>query len=244
MKKQLIILSTQRSGSTMLCDDIQGTGQLGYPSEYFIDTIEKFVANKNTSELSSSFYSAIKNGKSNNGIESMKIMSNQIFVIGEIISKISNDKEEALNCFYKYISSGYIILLERKDKVAQAVSRILARQRKIYHLVDKNSNEELRGVGLQTNDLEENANLVYSKKEIEDEIENIKKEEIFLLDFLSNYKINYKKLYYEDIVENRDYVYEIVTAFEIKNITLQPRRLKKIAGSIGDEWIKRYKAEN
>ncbi len=35
-RQQLIIFSTQRSGSTMVCDDIAGTNLLGRPSEYLM----------------------------------------------------------------------------------------------------------------------------------------------------------------------------------------------------------------
>ena len=38
--KKLLILSTQRSGSTMICSDIASTEVLGHPNEYFIKPIE------------------------------------------------------------------------------------------------------------------------------------------------------------------------------------------------------------
>jgi len=48
-KKVLVILSTQRSGSTMVCDDISGTKILGTPTEYlqkFLNQKEKFTKDK------------------------------------------------------------------------------------------------------------------------------------------------------------------------------------------------------
>ena len=39
--RRIILLSTQRSGSTMVCDDLAGAEVFGRPSEYFIRVLEK-----------------------------------------------------------------------------------------------------------------------------------------------------------------------------------------------------------
>jgi len=239
--KMLIILSTQRSGSTMLCDDIGGTGLLGLPSEYFIKPIENLTNNVDNSVLQKSFYDALEMGKTQNQICSVKIMSNQLQLIGKILQKIGFSKDSnIMNCFYTFFKKANFIILYRNDKIAQAVSRIVARQTNIYHLSDKSST--MKGLGLVAEKRDE-SNLNYSKLEIDLEINKIYQEEKLLETFLENYSIGYTKLYYEDIVINRDYVFNIASDFNINEIQISDRRLKKISGNISKEWIAKYKKE-
>lgn len=225
----------------MMCDDIQGCEVLGIPSEYFIDTINRYMKKESRENLRYSFFEAIKMGESN-GISSIKIMSNQIMTIGKILQLIHNKNHvEPIENFYDYFKHSYFIVLERKNKIAQAVSRILAKQRNIYHLLDSQSSKDIKGVGLSSDKNIVDKNLYYSKKEIQQEIENIKNEELFLHSFLKKYNINHSIFYYEDIVENRNYVLDIAKLVDIKaEIQLSPRRLKKIAGDIGEEWVVKY----
>lgn len=120
--KKIVILSTQRSGSTVVCDDVEGTGKLGRPSEYFIKVID--ALEKGPEDLESLIREAVGKGKTENGITSIKVMANQIFPIGRALpkSKICNNKDNK-ECFYELFKDAVFARVIRQDKLAQAVSR-------------------------------------------------------------------------------------------------------------------------
>ena len=75
--KNIVILSTQRSGTTMVCDDFAGTGVLGLPTEYYHDLLSQQTEGLNK-ELVNSY---LEKGKSPNGVRSVKIMANPLLAI-------------------------------------------------------------------------------------------------------------------------------------------------------------------
>lgn len=244
-KKLMLILSTQRSGSTMVCDDIQGVDLLGSPSEYFIDTIEKYQRNESIEAIKLSFMNAFSYGKTKNGFCSIKIMSNQIIPLGKILNKIglckNNSPEE---CFYNYFKDSFILVLERKNKLSQAISRVLAQQRRIYHSIIEDSEKKLKGVGSFTYKDIDDSGLNYSEIEIKKEIDKIASEESLLNNFLYKYNLEYKKIYYEDVVDDRSYVQDIANLIGTKeSVELLPRRLKKISGDINEMWAIKFKSD-
>lgn len=237
--KKLIILSTQRSGSTMVCDDIAGAKVLGRPSEYFIKVIES-IGRVSPNEMNLSIVEALKNGRTENGISAVKIMSNQIIPIGRALKDASictkDNKEE---CFYDFFKDSVFARVIRNDKVAQAVSRIMAKQTDVYHAVDC-------GIGLEgmlgkVSKKRDESILRYDFEEIKSEIENINHEENFLDQFIERFSLAVEPICYEEAVENRSYVDKIALKLDINNAALADRRLKKISGSIAKEWISMYK---
>ncbi len=242
-RQQLIIFSTQRSGSTMVCDDIAGTNLLGRPSEYLIKLI-KSIGKINQNELNISIDMALDKGRTDNGITAIKVMSNQIRPMGRVLQEAgicsSEDKEE---CFYNYFKDSIFCQVIRKDKVAQAVSRIMARQTNMYHSVEHTKGlEGMIGRSIRQKNRDEGIS-EYNKKDIYLEIQKIKNQEALIKNFIDRFNIECKPLIYEDVIKDRSYVKHLAAEFNYKSVFLVDRRLKKISGSISQEWIDRYKLE-
>ncbi|TVU87589.1 Stf0 family sulfotransferase [Vreelandella titanicae] len=239
--KKIIILSTQRSGSTMVCDDIAGTEKLGRPSEYFIKVIDSL--NKvSQDELKVLIEEALIKGETNNGITALKIMSNQVAPIGSALQKaaISDDKSP-LDAFYNFFKDYFFIRVARENKVAQAVSRVMASQTDIYHTADNVLGMEgMLGKVAQTRD---DSKLLYNHDAIENSLNKICIEEEFIDHFISYYNIDIFNVIYENAISDRSYVHEISRRMLGEEVTLKTRRLKKISSKVSDEWVDRYVSE-
>lgn len=241
--KKIVILSTQRSGSTMVCDDFEGTGVLGRPSEYFIKAIDKFEPNH--PEKSVALLKEVEEkGLGGNDITSVKIMSNQIQSIIKIIldshlvSEIRPDF-----AFQEYFKDAFFVRVNRRDKVAQAVSRLSAAKTGIYHTSEKSN--DLQGMlGKLSNTGRDESDLIIDDFEIENEIANIEKEENYLTALCQKLGLKTTLINYEDCVKNQDYLNIIGKKINIDIIEKKPRRLKKISGSKSREIIENYKKKH
>ena len=70
--KKIVICATQRSGSTMLCKELEATAVLGRPKEVYINP--KIT---NHSEAEDFFNRIVTQGQSANGLFAVKIMQDQ-----------------------------------------------------------------------------------------------------------------------------------------------------------------------
>lgn len=238
--KKIIILSTQRSGSTMVCDDFEGTGVLGRPSEYFINAIENFELNN--SENSKALLKEVdKKGSGRNGVTSVKIMSNQIQSIIEIIldSKLISETRPDY-AFKEYFQSAFFVRVNRLDKVAQAVSRLSASKTGIYHTSDRS--DDLKGMlGKLSDQDRDESELTIEDYEIEEEIRNIEKEEKYLTALCNKLNINVVGVNYENCIDNQNYLDTIGKILGINSLEKKQRRLKKVSGQKTNNIIENYK---
>ena len=125
-KQTYAIVSTPRSGSTLLCDALISTGLAGFPKEHLRDP-----------SLTLARYCNFSLDRYMKSIMSLHLTSNLVFgtkFISHFIErhqKISNGKFNPLFYISKYI---YLI---RKDKVAQAVSLFLAQKSGTWRVVEE-----------------------------------------------------------------------------------------------------------
>jgi LPS sulfotransferase NodH len=241
--KKIVILSTQRSGSTMVCDDFEGTGVLGRPSEYFIKTIEGFEPNN--SEKSVALLKEVEEkGLGSNGVTSVKIMSNQIQSIIKIIldSKLVSESRPDY-AFQEYFKDAFFVRVNRLDKVAQAVSRLSASKTGIYHTSDKS--DGLQGMlGKLSHNSRDESSLVIKDQEILEEINKIEKEEHFLSMLCEKLDIKVTTINYEDCTKDQSYLDLLFKKEPIKIIKKKERRLKKVSGVKSKEIIEKFKQKN
>lgn len=244
---KLLLLSTQRSGSTMVCEDIASAGVLGRPSEYFSGLADNFAKFESVDELSDAFEASLIKGfveKTNSC--SVKIMQSQIGAIGKIL--IDTDRVRSLShksAFVEFFREYHWARIIRGDKVAQAVSRVVARHTDVYHRVSEDSSvKDL--LGKFSTKEREDSHLVYDETEIRLEIQKIKHEEQFLDDLIGEHDVNVFNIIYEEVVEDRSYINRLVknVTGEKSRVKLQPRSLKKVSGSLSEDWIERYKKNN
>jgi len=244
---KLVILSTQRSGSTLVCDDFAGTKKLGVPTEHYIKLL-----NKNNCSLEDIENYFNKFAKTANGVEAVKIMANQLDPINNLYKKagldpykrfLSFQKKNEYPYFFKQYKNAKFFRVFREDKIAQAVSLIFSEKTDVFHLVE--SSEKLKNiVGKETEDANiRNVSFEYNRDEIDQRLNFIKKNENKLDDFCSMYNIEPYLIKYENIISSNNYIKKIGNDLGISDANPAERSLKKIGGANALYWIEKYKKE-
>ena len=127
------ILATQRSGSTLLCKDMQSTGCMGKPDEHLLGNLEgdEFEIN--------SFFKSCVDENNNFGL---KLMSNYLDDASKLLCdnfslNINENPFHVLINYFKCISDRVVIIfLERDDIFEQALSRVTAKKTNTWHHID------------------------------------------------------------------------------------------------------------
>jgi LPS sulfotransferase NodH len=128
VRRRYLILSSPRSGSTMLCSALIASGHAGYPMEYLSpQNIARYRAVRGHWSAAESQLDFEKRRTSRNGCFGMKLHANQhVAVFGP---QVGEDRAgvKFLRGFDRFI------LCHRRGKVEQAVSNILANERKVWN---------------------------------------------------------------------------------------------------------------
>ena len=264
--KIIIIFSTQRSGSTMVTSDFTQTRILGKPSEYFTEKIlpgSKFNnCTLNLKEIQQEIKSILQKAKTDNGIVSIKIMSDYIVEVAKAIEKIGinkgklqpssnlTDQQKKLHLQKVFVDffnsldldSKFIAFrVYRKDKVKQAVSRFVAAKTGLYHVWQNDRGQLVNHYDRPSDkatpfflDIDNS----YDYNQISEIIDSIYKEERELDIFLENFGILPTNLIYENIVKDTKYLKPIVKKIaHIKDVEVTniPRKTIKTASKINNE---------
>lgn len=262
--KKLVICATQRSGSTMLCKELESTSVLGRPKEAYINPI--IDDSKSAQEFIDRIW---QQGSSENGVFAVKIMQTQWGKVDYVHSfsqsspslleatlnelKFKNAKDPLLSSqvknFYNFYKTSVWVFLRRRDHLYQAISREMANQTKVCHILNTDDSEKIAGIGKRTSISTQDSNnynqkAIYNAPNIQRRINEIKNEEIAWLYFFDSYQIKPIELFYEDIVDNKDYLKKLASKLDV-NIPkeLPPIPLVKVGNEINEEWAKRFRSE-
>jgi len=231
--KNIIICSTQRCGSTMVCDDFRTTGVLGNPEEY----INFWILEK---RMNIDWFALLplmaKKNASENGLFSIKIMSDQIIEVERRIRHCrpnlfsSEDAPPyASQYFYDAFKDYLWVKVERKAINQQAISREISRQTGICHATRNENIKHFAGSAMQGFDDEYNAGVKYNYKKIMKHRQNIKIENHRWDRFFEFWKIEPLILTYEDIVNNRNYLHVVAEKAGVKVDEIKPRISNKLS---------------
>lgn len=242
---KIVILSTQRSGSTLVCDDFLGTKKLGRPTEHYLG-----VWNKSSQQEIGDYFK--NKATSQNGVRSVKIMANQLRKIDQLYENLGShsyrlpffriNKKNPYKFLFEEYKNAAFFRVYREDKVAQAVSLIFSERTDVFHLVE--NTEKLKGiVGKETNDQSiKEVSFEYDRAEIDKRLHFIKNNETILDEFCKYYKIKPTIIKYEDIISGNGYIVDIAKSLGVNDVMPSKRTLKKIGGSNSKYWIDRYKS--
>ena len=73
----------------MICSDISSTGVLGHPNEYFINVIDLWQKKDDKVKIVEAIDKIGIRSSTDNGVQAVKIMSNQISLIGAILRDLN-----------------------------------------------------------------------------------------------------------------------------------------------------------
>ena len=138
-----IIAATPRSGSTLLCDLLSGTGIAGQPHSYY--RREDILDYARTWGVSSpdvigdeaferTYLEAVRRaGAAQTGIFGLRLMWSSVAELSARLSAIHPDRLDDSVRFELAFGKPLYIHLSRRDKVAQAVSLLKAKQSGLWH---------------------------------------------------------------------------------------------------------------
>jgi LPS sulfotransferase NodH len=144
-----IICATPRSGSTLLCDLLSQTGVAGHPNSYYRqESVVDFVAAWGIApgegpEFERRYLdAAIVAGTGDTGTFGMRVMWPSMPFLLEQLARLFPDETTDTGRLAAAFGTLVYIHLQRKDRVAQAVSRAKAEQSGLWHRYADGSERE------------------------------------------------------------------------------------------------------
>lgn len=227
MSKTYIICATQRSGSTLLINDLKNAG-LGNPGEHYLG----FIRNQNflyTEDNIKNYLIRIHRKATANSITSIKIMCDQVPKIDSLLNFQNQESDLLWNNFKQYYKDATWVYISRGDLVAQAKSQLLAKSSRVNHL-----KKNLYSTFTPGNSITEHVpylelvkSLKFNPQDFKSRIIKIAKQNALWESFFHAHKIKPTRIFYENIVDNCTYLNVFkakIDTFEIFNL----RSLKKL----------------
>lgn len=209
-----LILTSPRTGSTWLASMINQTGQMGHCDEW----LEKNHFPSGFGTIDDAFYEQLlKLSSTPNGRFSIKVFPWHLYRI----SKASGVE------FIQDISQRYetkIVWLERKDKVAQAISHAKARKS-----------------GAWTSSQTQKQEPQYNFERIFRSFLNIQNQDSFWKNYLSLKGIAFQHVFYEDLLENeKGFLSNLAADLNVAIPDVTASRLSRQGDQLNEEWTRRF----
>lgn len=226
------ILTTPRSGSTYLCDLLDSTKIAGHPREDLRLAAQELSLHCNFDYLK--LLDSLRQCRTtDNGVFGTKLISHFLF-------ELQQSKPDFPQIFK---SIDKFILLIRKDKVAQAVSLVLAQKTEVWHLYGSANNLDYRS---QLDNIEIDRALL---DDVEQKYHFINRQEDRLRRILANNQINPLEIIYEDILEDApsqvNRILDFIGIVKPDSYIMQIESgIKKMPSSISQEIIRQYHQKN
>lgn len=238
---EIILCATQRCGSTMVIEDMRNTGVLGMPEEWFIP----WQQDRSGEDLTASLASIRKRARTANGISAIKVMANQLHGIENNLKHVIKPPPGPMFFrFHKVFENAVWVWLRRDDIVAQAVSRVMAKQTGINHATAGEAHFAGKLLAGYRDDY--NAQTRYDYDTILRECTAITLENLAWRRFFESFRITPLTLIYEDVVSDDSFTHldRIADAVGIAGpLEKQPRKLVKIGNSRNQDFSKRFHAD-
>jgi len=229
-KTNYVICSSQRSGSTLLCDLLAKTGLAGNPIEYF-DDLFNILSEENLIHYKDFIRKFSLFNQADNGVFGSKIHWYQYEKFERMIRKdpscryISREKvlEDIFpNLFYIYIT--------RQDHLKQAISLLKATQTNFWHQIKES--------------VQPREELEYNFIEINKCLQRVKWQDRSWRKFFKRYKIRPFVVEYESFIKNQKQVCRQVLEFiglaVSKDWEIPRASYEKMADKISDQWYEQY----
>jgi LPS sulfotransferase NodH len=221
------IVTTPRSGSSYLCELLDSTNIAGHPSEHLRLAAQELARYCNFDYL-------ILLDK----LKQYRTTNNQVFGTKFISHFLFELQQTKLDFRQIFRSIDKFILLVRKDKLAQAVSLVVAQKTKVWHLRDDGQNLNYQ---LKLEDLEIDCALL---DDVEQKYDLINKQEARLRKILANNQVEPLQIVYEDILEDAQLQIDRILGFlniaKPESLTKINSRIKKMPSEISQEIIRQY----
>lgn len=146
----LIICATPRSGTTLLCDLLAETGVTGVPNSFYrresVGDFARQLGVDDGADFERRYLAAITaEGRGATDLFSMRVMWPSVSDMSETLSSLFPNETTDAGRIAAAFGSALYLFVERRDKVAQAISRIKAEQSGLWHRAADGSVREQGG---------------------------------------------------------------------------------------------------
>ena len=242
--KKIILCATQRCGSTLVVEDMRNTGVLGQPKEWFLSWASPKEQERDWNKALETVY---KRGRGENGVFAVKLMANQLFAVESALAGITTARSdgEFAHVATEFEGAAWV-WLRRRDVVAQAVSRLMARQTKINHATANPDDTHFAGNAMRGLDPDYNRDTIYNYAEILRIVTTITLENLAWAQFFESNGITPIRFDYEDIIADPDmrHLDAMATAIGLEDKPPRsPRKLVKLGNARNRDWQARFMAQ-
>ena len=240
-----IVAATPRSGSTLLCDLLLGTGVAGRPQSYYRrEDIPDYAREWGVCSpdvigheaFERAYLEAVRRaGSAQTGIFGLRLMWSSVSELSASLSAIRPDPLDDPARFAVAFGNPLYIHLSRRDKVAQAVSLLKAGQCGLWHRATDGTERER---------LAPPAPLVYDADRLAGLVEELKTDDAAWDRWFSRFRIKPLRLTYERLAAEP----LAVLAQVLSALGLDPAiaasvdvRTAKLADETSLEWTRRFR---
>lgn len=238
MKKDIVLCATQRCGSTMVVEDMRNSNQLGLPGEWFIPW--KHSEKRDWDQARAAVR---KKSQGPNGVRAVKVMADQMAIVDQCLrpQHSASNVDTSFSKFRGLFEDAVWVHIKREDIVAQAVSRLMAKQTGINHATDADEHfagKIVKGSGRQTY----NEKTEYKFEAIQRECTSITLENLTWSRFFKANKIKPIQLVYENYSVDPDmqHLNILAEAVGCKDIQKREREIVKIGNQKNKDFINRF----
>jgi len=235
IRKILVILTTQRTGSTYLSELISNTHLLGYPQEYLLNILDNIKIYQQIPI--NTLYSFLTNRMcSPNGIASIKIMVDHLL-------RIKKEFKYIYNHICNINIPIEIIHLFRNSKIEQSISLVYAQESNIWHSTQIIP-PKIKHFSFHDEELPIKKIPTYSKDQIKKNISILTKQDQLIQNLLYKLPANSLKISYERLCSNQTGTIKQISLFTGINIdecNIHIVHLKKYSSFAKIIWKLRYK---
>lgn len=237
---QIILCATQRCGSTMIIEDMRNTGALGHPEEWFVP----WDPQKTQVNWHQAFAGIQKRASGDNGVMAVKVMANQLHNIDACLTEVfAADPELEFGHFARAFKDAKWVKITRRDTVAQAVSRLMAKQTGINHATAHPDDTHFAGNLARGYDEDYNRKTIYRYETLLNYVTAIVLENLAWSRFFASHSITPIELIYEDVAKDSEMTHLDAIAgligLEVEP-ERQPRTMVKMGNSRNRDWRERF----
>ena len=239
-----IIAATPRSGSTLLCDLLSGTGIAGQPHSYYrrediLDYARKWGVSSpdviGDEAFERTYLEAVRRaGAAQTGIFGLRLMWSSVAELSARLSAIHRDRLDDPARFELAFGKPLYIHLSRRDKVAQAVSLLQARQSGLWHRAADGAERERTAPP---------APLVYDPGHLASFVEELERDDAAWNNWFSRFRIEPLRLTFEVLAAAPQAVLAQVLsalALDASIAASVDTRTAKLADETSLEWAHRF----
>ena len=220
-----LVLSSPRTGSSMLCSALRSTNMAGIPFEYFhAEGIKTWLVRHPNGNFLDFIVDLEKRRTTKNGYFGVKVHFNQWNNL------YTNNNHGLLTNYLR--GQDKIILVTRRNKIRQAISCLVAQQSNIWQIeIDENRNYEVP-------EWQDSFSFIITRL-----LYQLSSQEIAWKKLLHDNKIEFFELAYEDMIDGSDYLSDVLGYLNLnREFAASHKATTKKVSSDYDDIYENYKA--